>query len=188
MKAALAACAAVLLAVRYFVGPANAQEIAPKRTDAVREASIKRFLRHLDDSRSARFVVAFADHLRDNSSTDPIAIVYLVGENWCGSGGCHTLILAPQGTSWRVVTKISITQPPIMMLRSKSHGWHDVGVWVQGGGIQPGYEAELRFDGKTYPSDPSTPPAIRLKRPRGEVVISSTENAVPLYDAPHSTR
>ena len=43
----------------------------------------------------------------------------------------------------------------------------------QGGGIQPGYEAELRFDGKTYPANPSVPPARPLKgKPEGEMLIA----------------
>jgi hypothetical protein len=42
----------------------------------------------------------------------------------------------------------------------------DIGVWVQGGGIQPGYEAVLRFNAHEYPKNPSVPPA---RRPRGYV-------------------
>ena len=71
-----------------------------------------------------------------------------------------TLVLTPEGASYRVVTKIRITRPPIRVLATSSHGWHDIGVWVQGGGIQRGYEAKLQFDGKTYPSNPSSPPAL----------------------------
>jgi hypothetical protein len=53
---------------------------------------------------------------------------------------------------------------------------------LQGGGIQPGYEAELRFDGKTYPENPSTPPAMHSpENARGEILIASTEGAVFLY-------
>jgi hypothetical protein len=87
--------------------------------------------------------------------------------------------------SWKIVTNMTVTSPPIRILASKSSGWHNIGVWVQGGGVQPGYEAELRFDGKTYPRNPSVPPARRLEgNPAGEVVISSAQNARPLYDAP----
>src|SRR5437763_13772221 len=95
--------------------------------------------------------------------------------DWCGIGGCKTLILARDGTSWRVVATITITMLPIGVLQTTSNGWHSMGVWVQGGGIQSGYEAELRFDGKTYPRNPSTPPARRLVgNAEGEVVIPSS--------------
>jgi hypothetical protein len=51
-------------------------------------------------------------------------------------------------------------------------------VWVQGGGIQPGYEAELRFDGNAYPSNPSVIPARPLvNRPHGQIVIAEVTGA-----------
>jgi|HubBroStandDraft_3_1064219.scaffolds.fasta_scaffold184111_2 hypothetical protein len=54
--------------------------------------------------------------------------------------------------------------PNIDFLDSKCSGWHDLGVWVQGGGIQPGYEASLSFNGKEYPSNPTVPPAQPLAK------------------------
>jgi hypothetical protein len=106
----------------------------------------------------------------------------LVGRDYCGSGGCNCLVLARKNSSYEVVTKITITQTPIRVLDSVSNGWRSLGVGVRGGGIQPGYEAELRFDGKTYPRNPSVPPARPLKTAvAGEVVIESEQNATPLY-------
>ena len=61
-------------------------------------------------------------------------------------------------------------------------GWHNIAVRVQGGGITPGYFAELRFDGKTYPKNPSVPPARRLKdEPHGKAIIASEQDAKLLY-------
>lgn len=77
---------------------------------------------------------------------------------WCGSGGCMTFVLVPQGPSYKIVATITISRPPIRVMSARSHGCHDIGVWVQGGGIQPGFEADLQFDGKTYRENPSAPP------------------------------
>ena len=147
-------------------------------TLSARHDSLKRVLRTLDEDTSTRYVAAFRD-LNDDGT--PEAIVYLIGRKWCGSGGCNTLILTRDGASWRVVATITITRPPIRVLRDSSNGWHSIGVWVQGGGVQPGYEAELRFDGETYPRNPSALPARRSKTPTGEVVIPSAQNGTPLY-------
>jgi|ERR1041385_7529633 hypothetical protein len=99
-------------------------------------------------------------------------IVYLTHYNWCGSGGCITLILEPTKSSFTVITKMTIVRPPIRVLDTSSHGWRNLTVWVQGGGIQPGYEAELRFDGKKYPSNPSMPPAVPLTgKATGQVIL-----------------
>src|ERR1035441_5966680 len=133
--------------------------------------SLQAFLRSFDSDLKGRFVAAFADLNGDGRLE---AIVYLTSNDWCGSGGCTTLILTRDGNSWKLLTKVTITRPPIRALTRKSNGWRSIGVWVQGGGIQPGYEAELRFDGKTYPQNPTTPPARPLAaKAEGETLIES---------------
>jgi len=76
----------------------------------------------------------------------------------------------------------TVVQQPIRVLDTKSSGWHDLGVWVQGGGIQPGYEARLLFNGKEYPSNPTVPPAQPLaKKVSGKIVVSRSATGEPLY-------
>jgi hypothetical protein len=147
--------------------------------------SLRRFLQNYlrdpsaGDDKSTRYFSAFVDLSGDESQE---VVVYITGQSWCGSGGCTTMVLAPRDSSYKVITRITITRPPIRILRNKTNGWQDIGVWVAGGGIQPGYEAELRFDGKTYPSNPSTPPARRLAgKVAGEVVVALTDKGTPLY-------
>ncbi len=149
------------------------------------EDSLRTFLQNyledptLGEDQTTRYITAFVD-LKDDGKKE--VIVYITGRWWCGSGGCRTLVLARAASSYRVVSNILVTRPPIFVLAGKSHGWHDIGVWVQGGGIRPGYEAELRFDGKTYPMSPANPPAVRLTgHVAGEVVISPSEEGIPLY-------
>lgn len=86
-------------------------------------------------------------------------IVYFVGNRWCGSGGCSALILQPQGSSYKIVTKLTIVRPPISVLTRTSYGWSNLTVYVRGGGILGMYEAELPFIGTKYPSNPSVSPA-----------------------------
>jgi len=146
------------------------------------ELSLRSYLQTVYDDKAARYAVAFQDLDGDGI---PEAIVYVVSRDWCGSGGCNTMILSHVRESWKVITEVRITRPPIRLLRSKSNGWYDLGVWVQGGGIQPGYEAQLRFDGKTYPENPTVPPAnpLAAKVP-GSVMISHSQKLMPLYPEP----
>jgi hypothetical protein len=55
-------------------------------------------------------------------------------------------------------------------------------VWVQGGGIQPGYTTELQFDGMTYAGNPSiAPPSVA----GGEIVLDGSHVVslpVPNFD------
>ena len=102
-------------------------------------------------------------------------------EVWCGSGGCPTFVLRRDGAQWRIVSRISITRPPIYLLPRTSHGWHDIAVLVCGGGITKCYESDLSFDGKAYPINPSIPPAHKMQVVRGSAIIQSREQALPLY-------
>jgi hypothetical protein len=131
--------------------------------------SVNRFLHGISKFRNARTVVALRDLDGDGK---PEALVYLTGSEWCGSGGCRLLVLAPRVTSWKIVTEISITRPPIRVMTTKTKGWSDLSVWTEGGGIQPGYESELSFDGKTYPNNPTVSPARRAPTgAAGEIAI-----------------
>jgi hypothetical protein len=148
-------------------------------------AKLKTFLRdYLNGSYKAgdtttRYFAAPVD-LTDGGEQQ--VIVYFTDQHSCGTGGCTTLVLAPAGPSYKVITSITIGWPPIRVLNEKTNGWHDLGIWVQGGGIQPGYEADLRFDGKTYPRNPSVPPAKPLvKKATGRIVVPKDVVGVPLY-------
>jgi hypothetical protein len=89
-----------------------------------------------DENKTTRYSAAFVD-LRGDGTQE--IIVYLTSKAWCGTGGCTTLILAPEGPSYRVVTRITVTRPPIRILDAKSNGRHDIGVQVRGGGTQYGF-------------------------------------------------
>lgn len=110
------------------------------------------------------------------------AVVRILGPGYCGTGGCGLLILARQGESWRVVTDLAIAHAPIRVLATRSRGWRDLGVIVAGGGVIPGYEARLRFDGTSYPDNPSVPPAERLtRRAPGRELIGRDDRGRPLF-------
>jgi hypothetical protein len=110
-------------------------------------------------------------------------IVYISGPQglWCGTGGCNMLIVEPFGTSYKVIGDLSIVQLPIRLLSTMENRHPDIGVWVQGGGIQPGYEAILSFNGTNYPENSALPPARPVKGIEGKRIITTTENSVPLY-------
>lgn len=125
-----------------------------------------------------RYAVAVTDL---NGDRRPEALVYAMATtqadpgnpDMCGSGGCRLFVLSLRPEHYRVVTGMTITRPPIRVLPTVSHGWHDIAVLVAGGGIIPGYEARLRFDGRRYPANPAMPPATRLRGDPGKVVIAA---------------
>lgn len=92
------------------------------------------------------------------------------------------MILEPNDSSFRVIAKITVAWAPIRVLPGTSHGWHDIGVLVHGGGILKAYNARLRFDGKTYPINPAMPPAVHLTgKIAGRIVVPGSAEGIPLY-------
>ncbi|MEG3085605.1 hypothetical protein U1707_18345 [Sphingomonas sp. PB2P12] len=127
------------------------------------------------EHRLSRYSVALSDL---NGDDRPEALIYAMATtggqvDLCGSGGCALYVLSLSTTGYRQVASISISRPPVRVLPKVTHGWHDISVLVAGGGITSGYEARLSFNGRTYPSNPSTPPATRLKDAAGKVVIAA---------------
>lgn len=91
------------------------------------------------------------------------AIVHLVGPAICGTGGCNTLILQPARNGYRLVSNIGLTSTPIIVSQQRTRGWSDLIVYVSGGGIQRGHYVALRFDGRTYPDNPTILAALGAK-------------------------
>jgi len=167
----------IFLADGYFAQSQN-------QANSQRDESLKMFLRDYVrdpsyDYKITRYFSAFVDLKGDGTRQ---VIVYFTDRQSCGSGGCTALILAPEGTSYKVITSMTIVWPPIRILETKSNGWHDIGVMVHGGGIVHPYEARLSFNGKTYPSNPTVVPAKRLTgKVAGEIVVPLDAVGGPLY-------
>lgn len=106
-----------------------------------------------------------------NGDGRPEALVYISGQDLCGSGGCDMLVLEQSGGTFRVRGDLSISRLPVAVLPQRNHGWRSLTVLVAGGGIVPGYRAVLPFDGRHYPSNPSVEPAHPLKGNLDEEII-----------------
>jgi len=121
-----------------------------------------------------KYLVAWID-LNDDGKQE--AIVYVYGYSLCGTGGCIALVLTPSGTTYKLVTRMTVTKLPIRVMPEMSQGWHDVSVTVGGGGA-PVHEARLKFNGRAYPSNPSMASTQPIKSEvRGRVLISPSDTS-----------
>jgi uncharacterized protein len=97
-------------------------------------------------------------------------IVYVEGRYSCGSGGCPAMVFTPAASGYRIVTRTTVTQLPIRVSPRSSHGWRNLIVAISGGGVQAG-NVELEFDGQTYPTNPTVPPARPVVDLNGAVAL-----------------
>lgn len=104
--------------------------------------------------------------LNDDSKLD--AIVFVSGDSICGTGGCEVLIFKGDGKNYTLLTEMSVSRPPVFVGTTQTKGWKDLLMQVSGGGIKS-YYAVLKFDGKSYPENPTVEPALP-KRSRAKFI------------------
>lgn len=92
----------------------------------------------------------------------PEVLAFVGGPMLCGTGGCSLVVLKREGDAFTKVTETSVTQLPLGQLDSQSNGWADLWVTIAGGGELTGRRM-LRFDGTSYPSNPTVAPAEQVE-------------------------
>lgn len=102
------------------------------------------------DSLSRRFI--FLEYDLNGDAVKEI-LVGLTGPYFCGSGGCTQYILKDNG---EVLAKFTVSDYPVVIAPDKTKGWNDL--YIQSGGD---YRV-VKFDGKTYPSNPSILPKLGM--------------------------
>ena len=131
---------------------------------------VERLLDYLKDQPGPiHFFAAQADLNQDER---PEWIVHVAGPAVCGTGGCDTLVFATTQHELRLVTRITVSRPPIVVAETSTHGWRDLIVRASGGGLLPGHDARLRYNGRTYAPNPTAHPSEPLlQTPDGRVAI-----------------
>ena len=165
----IVACCAVLLAACAYTSSTSTTTTAGL-TEADATAAIRETL---GGDWNARYFEARVD-LNGDGRDEFVALV--AGPMLCGTGGCPVFVLTPQDTQYRVVSRLSVVQPPVRVSPRSSNGWRNLVVGIGGGGLPSG-NAELRYDGTSYPLNPTVAPAERTQDLAGtEILIPGFEN------------
>lgn len=101
----------------------------------------------------------YYDRIDLSGDGKPEALVYLSGSYTCGTGGCKMLVLEQSGQQYQLISKMTLVNAPVIVSSETSAGWNDLVLEVAGGGAGKHY-AQMKFDGSTYPVNPSTAPEV----------------------------
>jgi len=109
----------------------------------------------------ARFFEATVD-LNDDGA--PEVLAYVAGPLVCGTGGCSLYILTPGAGigGYRLVGRVSVTHVPVRLSPRSQNGWRNLVLRIGGGG-GPAGDVEIRFDGRSYPTNPTVLPQERVR-------------------------
>lgn len=95
-----------------------------------------------------------------NDDNKPEVFVYLTGIPVCGTGGCTAAIFSEDEDRYRLLSKFTLVNNPIIITDNRTNGYRDIVMDVYGGGINRIY-ATMKYDGNSYPSNPSVEPRVR---------------------------
>jgi len=95
-----------------------------------------------------------------NEDGNPEVFVYLVGSPVCGTGGCSAAILKKVNEEYTLLSTFTLVNNPIIICNKKTNGYKDITMFVYGGGIES-FFSQIKYDGTTYPSNPSIQPKIK---------------------------
>ena len=145
---------------------ADASGVRYERSETARDAQLERAIRLAinagDSARATESVGRYFYNLVDlNGDGRPEALVYLMGQEFCGTGGCNLLVFQSGDNGYRLRAEISPVNNPIIVSRQQTRGWNDLILYVAGGGITRGYYVRLSFNGQGYPANPTVLPALR---------------------------
>ncbi|PTL81579.1 hypothetical protein DAT35_21710 [Vitiosangium sp. GDMCC 1.1324] len=117
------------------------------------ESYLKKYLR--DDLRimSAEDRKYSYDTFDLNNDGRKEIFVILISSYFCGSGGCTLLILNPDFTLNSRMTLVK--DLPLQASSHTTHGWRDLVIQSRGDHL-------MKYNGKKYPSNPSTQPKVKL--------------------------
>lgn len=102
------------------------------------------------DDNSKKFIF-FEYDLNEDGKKE--ILVGLTGGYFCGTGGCTQLLLDDQGN---VITQFSVSGNPVVIDTNKTNGWKDLFIYS-------GNKYRIvKFNGKTYPSNPSILPELKV--------------------------
>lgn len=129
----------------------------------------------LAEGMSANVAVALADLDHDGVNE---ALVYVMGSSWCGTGGCNLWVMRAAADGYETLAMMTIANAPIGVLGTRTNGWSDLFVTAGGGGGEYGAR-RMRFDGTTYPKNPTTKGEL-VDASSGTVLIGEDDHGVRL--------
>lgn len=136
-------------------------EIGRLKAKARPDTELEQFLRqqYVDNTNQNETIKYAYNQTNLNGDNVPETIVYVESSSLCGSGGCPTLVLKKENNQHKIVTEIGLTKGEMFVGETRTKGWRDLYVRVSGGGYVHGHYMLLKFDGRSYPDNPTDEPA-----------------------------
>lgn len=96
-----------------------------------------------------RFMYSEVDVNGDGSNE---TLVMMQSPYYCGTGGCTLILL---NSLYKPITKFSVSDEPVMISSGMSNEWNDIVI------TSDGAQHVMKYNGNTYPTNPSVAPEFK---------------------------
>lgn len=141
------------------LGGVKVGKISYVKSETARDPALEKAIMHAIDMHGTD-VAYFYNRVALKGTRKNQVIVLMHGATMCGSGGCPAYIFDRVGSGYKQVAAFTLVHAPIIVLPTQHNGWSTLS-WVVSGGGEKAHYARLDFNGRTYPSNPSTAPAVK---------------------------
>jgi hypothetical protein len=148
-----------------------APEVTPDRP--LEAAILAQFSEQDQNTQTFRYV---HNRLDLNGDGDPEVFAYLENSSFCDGSRCPLLVFSPQPSGYKLLTKLPLISPPVIVNDSKTWGWHDL--VVVDGGADAQYR-RLRYTGQQYPQSLSAAEPFSPSRVSGRALLSDRATLSP---------
>ncbi|WLR58751.1 hypothetical protein [Guptibacillus hwajinpoensis] len=174
-------CVALFFALLLFMNNAypvqaeqetNLNEVTYLKSETKKDVAIEKvFAKEFGLTKGTDSIRYYYNKIDLNDDQIPETFVYLVGPMVCGTGGCSGLLLEEKDGGYIVKSRFSLVRIPVIIQNETTNGWKNIVMYVEGGGVEPGYH-QLKFDGENYPSNPSVQPILEEDKIKGIMIIN----------------
>lgn len=126
--------------------------------DAVLDRAMREMFSGTNMPQSSRFQYVRVD-LDDDGRRDALVLMTAPFETWCDIYGCTLYVMKASNDDFESVSEIRPVRTPLTVGESRSHGWRDLILRIDGRWSHS-HDVALRFDGMTYPSAPEGEPPL----------------------------
>ncbi|MGB7413977.1 MAG: hypothetical protein WA902_07190 [Thermosynechococcaceae cyanobacterium] len=113
-----------------------------------------------------------------NGDGDPEVFAYLENSSFCNGQRCPLLVFSPQPNGYKLLTKLPLVSPPVIVNDSKTWGWSDLVVVDEGAADGSQYRM-LRYTGQKYPQSLSAAETLSPNRVSGLALLRDRNDTPP---------
>lgn len=151
----LGACSGIFGDGRQSVDLSNLPPIDP--SDKILAAAVENFLAETGAPAASGYVFNRID-LDSDGRRDALVLFKTPYGYWCDMHGCTMLVMKASNDAFALVNAIQPVREPLYISEMRSNGWKNLIARVSGRWDNKAKDVAMLYDGKKYPSNPSTLP------------------------------